>query len=43
MQALAEEWAKANPGHSNTRYTITDEINGAAYNGDDRAKGLAGG
>ncbi|MBK3529972.1 DUF6571 family protein [Streptomyces rubiginosohelvolus] len=43
LQALADEWAKANPGHSNTRYTITDEINGAAYNGNDRAKGLAGG
>ncbi|MFB7969259.1 hypothetical protein [Streptomyces rubiginosohelvolus] len=43
LQALAEEWATANPDHSNTRYTITDEINGAAYNGSDRAKGLAGG
>ncbi|MEV8445159.1 hypothetical protein [Streptomyces parvus] len=42
MQALADEWSKANPGHSNTRYTITDEINRAAYNGNDRADGLAG-
>ncbi|MFD5346318.1 DUF6571 family protein, partial [Streptomyces anulatus] len=43
LQALADEWAKANPGHSNTRYTITDEINGAAYDGNNRASGLDGG
>ncbi|MFF3812810.1 hypothetical protein ACFYX6_21635 [Streptomyces bacillaris] len=43
LQALADEWAKANPGHSNTRYTITTEINGAAYDGNNRASGLAGG
>ncbi|WP_327686586.1 hypothetical protein [Streptomyces sp. NBC_00467] len=43
LQALADEWAKANPEHTNNRYTLTDEINGAAYNGNDRAKGLAGG
>ncbi|WP_275426493.1 hypothetical protein [Streptomyces sp. CS131] len=43
MQALADEWAKANPGHSNSRYTLTEEINGAAYNGNDRASGLNGG
>ncbi|WP_327686606.1 hypothetical protein [Streptomyces sp. NBC_00467] len=43
LQALADEWAKANPNHTNTRYTLTEEINGAAYNGNDRAKGLAGG
>ncbi|MFE6133552.1 hypothetical protein ACFQ6Q_35630 [Streptomyces sp. NPDC056437] len=43
LQALADEWAKANPDHTNTRYTLTEEINGAAYNGNDRAKGLAGG
>ncbi|MFD8728252.1 hypothetical protein [Streptomyces sp. NPDC059611] len=43
LQALADEWAKANPGHSNTRYTLTTEINGAAYDGNNRASGLAGG
>ncbi|MFD9844946.1 DUF6571 family protein [Streptomyces parvus] len=43
LQALADEWAKANPGHSNSRYTLTEEINGAAYNGNDRASGLNGG
>jgi len=43
LQVLADEWAKANPGHSNTRYTLTDEINGAAYHGNSRASGLEGG
>lgn len=43
LQALADEWEKANPGHSNTRYTITREIGSAAYDGNDRASGLAGG
>ncbi|MCX4485327.1 hypothetical protein OG890_15420 [Streptomyces anulatus] len=42
LQALADEWEKANPGHSNSRYTLTREIGSAAYDGNDRASGLAG-
>lgn len=42
LQALADEWAKANPNHANNRYTLTNEINTAAFNGNDRAQGLAG-
>ncbi|WP_405796949.1 hypothetical protein [Streptomyces sp. NBC_01506] len=42
LKALAEEWGKANPGHTNSAYTLTDEINRAAFNGNDRANGLAG-
>ncbi|MEU4919964.1 hypothetical protein AB0G29_11455 [Streptomyces parvus] len=42
LQALADAWIKANPGHANSRYTLTDEISGAAYNGNNRASGLAG-
>ena len=42
LQALADEWAKANPDNSNNRYTLTNEINGAAFDGNDRANGLAG-
>jgi hypothetical protein len=33
----------ANPNHdNNNRYTITSEINGAAFDGNGRAQGLAG-
>lgn len=42
LQALADEWDRANLGHSNSRYTLTREIGSAAYDGNDRAGGLAG-
>lgn len=42
LQALADQWAQANPDHANNRYTLTEEINGSAFNGNDRAKGLSG-
>lgn len=44
LQALAREWMAANPGSLNGRdeYTITNDINGAAFDGNNRAQGLAG-
>ncbi|MER7998558.1 hypothetical protein [Streptomyces sp. NPDC095613] len=42
LQALADQWSAANPGHTNNRYTLTQEINEAAFAGNDRAQGLAG-
>lgn len=42
LRALSEEWAKANPNHGNNPYTLENEINLAALNGNSRAKGLAG-
>ncbi|MFJ6495109.1 hypothetical protein [Streptomyces virginiae] len=42
LRTLSEEWAKANPGHGNDPYTLENEINLAAVNGNKRAKGLAG-
>ncbi|MEU8028662.1 hypothetical protein AB0C13_08460 [Streptomyces sp. NPDC049099] len=43
LQKLADLWADANPDHhGNNRYTLTSEINGAAFDGNSRAQGLAG-
>ncbi|MFJ5260466.1 DUF6571 family protein [Streptomyces sp. NPDC088387] len=44
LQALADEWIAANPGGLDgaNRYTVTDEINGAAFDGNNRAQGLVG-
>ncbi|MFD7962951.1 hypothetical protein ACFV5J_19305 [Streptomyces zaomyceticus] len=42
LRALSQEWANANPGHTNNAYTLENEINLAALNGNSRAKGLAG-
>jgi hypothetical protein len=44
LQALADEWIAANPDSLNgaNRYTVTDEINGAAFDGNNRAQGLGG-
>ncbi|MFD6912219.1 hypothetical protein ACFWB2_10355 [Streptomyces virginiae] len=42
LQALADEWAKVNPGGGNNRYVLTSEINGAAFDGNQKAQGLAG-
>ncbi|MDJ0380147.1 DUF6571 family protein [Streptomyces sp. G-G2] len=42
LKALSEEWDKTNPGHSNDAYTLENEINLAAMNGNKRAQGLAG-
>ncbi|MFE2923895.1 hypothetical protein [Streptomyces goshikiensis] len=42
LQALADEWAKVNPGDGNNRYVLTSEINGAAFDGNQKAQGLAG-
>jgi hypothetical protein len=43
LQKLADLWMDANPNHDdNNRYTITSEINGAAFDGNGRAQGLAG-
>ncbi|MGW5215243.1 hypothetical protein ACWEQO_29650 [Streptomyces sp. NPDC004051] len=43
LQQLADVWRDANPDHQgNTRYTLTTEINTAAFDGNTRARGLAG-
>ncbi|MGE7389043.1 hypothetical protein ACQKM2_26565 [Streptomyces sp. NPDC004126] len=42
LQALADEWAKVNPSGGNSRYVLTSEINGAAFDGNQKAQGLAG-
>ncbi|MBU6533471.1 hypothetical protein [Streptomyces mayonensis] len=43
LQQLADAWMDANPDHQgNNRYTLTSEINGAAFDGNARAQGLAG-
>ncbi|MFD7782166.1 hypothetical protein ACFV4Q_03575 [Streptomyces nojiriensis] len=42
LQALADEWARVNPGGGNNRYVLTSEINGAAFDGNQKAQGLAG-
>lgn len=42
LQALADEWAKVNPSGGNNRYVLTSEINGAAFDGNQKAQGLAG-
>ncbi len=42
LQALADEWAKVNPNGGNNRYVLTSEINGAAFDGNQKAQGLAG-
>ncbi|MBT2454199.1 hypothetical protein [Streptomyces sp. ISL-86] len=42
LRTLSEEWAKANTGHTNDAYTLENEINLAALNGNNLAKGLAG-
>ncbi|MGW7400736.1 hypothetical protein ACWGH7_30165 [Streptomyces cyaneofuscatus] len=43
LQALADAWIKANPDHGSSRFVITGEINGAAYDANSRVKGLKGG
>ncbi|MDJ0380714.1 hypothetical protein [Streptomyces sp. G-G2] len=42
LKALSEEWYKVNPQDAGTAYTLQNEINLAAVNGNVRAKGLAG-
>ena len=43
LQKLADVWMDANPDQrTNNRYTLTSEINGAAFDGNKRAQGLAG-
>ncbi len=42
LQALADEWAQVNPSGGNNRYVLTSEINGAAFDGNQKAQGLAG-
>ncbi|MFZ4274140.1 hypothetical protein ACOZFM_15650 [Streptomyces arboris] len=42
LQALTDEWIKANPENGSTRYVLTTVINTAAYDGNDRVKGLKG-
>ncbi|MEU5104926.1 DUF6571 family protein [Streptomyces sp. NPDC021354] len=44
LAALADEWAKANPGRpdADAPYILRNDIGGAAYDGNGRAKGLAG-
>ncbi|MGW6637263.1 hypothetical protein [Streptomyces cyaneofuscatus] len=43
LQALADAWIKANPDPGSSRFVITGEINGAAYDANSRVKGLKGG
>ncbi|WP_328828366.1 hypothetical protein OHT77_12470 [Streptomyces sp. NBC_00252] len=43
LQKLSDLWIDANPNHGDSnRYTLTSEINGAAFDGNARAQGLAG-
>ncbi|MCX5238076.1 hypothetical protein OG824_23035 [Streptomyces prunicolor] len=43
LQKLSDLWIDANPNHGvSNRYTLTSEINGAAFDGNARAQGLAG-
>ncbi|MER8042153.1 hypothetical protein [Streptomyces sp. NPDC094032] len=44
LQALADAWIAANPDEkaAQNRYTLTSDINGAAFDGNKRASGLAG-
>ncbi|MEV0262773.1 hypothetical protein AB0I49_15725 [Streptomyces sp. NPDC050617] len=44
LRALEVEWVKANPHHpnANSDYVLKHDIGGAAYDGNSRAKGLAG-
>ncbi|MFE2263421.1 hypothetical protein [Streptomyces griseosporeus] len=44
LQALADEWIAANRDNlgGGNRYTITNDINGAAFDGNNRAQGLVG-
>lgn len=42
LQALADEWAATNAHPGENRYTLTHQINGAAFDGNQRASGLAG-
>ncbi|ADI03422.1 hypothetical protein SBI_00301 [Streptomyces bingchenggensis BCW-1] len=44
LAALADEWAKASPRHpsADDPYILRNDIGGAAYDGNGRAKGLAG-
>ncbi|MER7200274.1 hypothetical protein CG723_21835 [Streptomyces sp. CB01635] len=43
LESLAKIWATANPGQTeNNSYTLTNEINAAAFDGNARARGLAG-
>ncbi|MEK0100816.1 hypothetical protein WDA79_20370 [Streptomyces sp. A475] len=43
LESLATIWAAANPGQTkNNSYTLTNEINAAAFDGNARARGLAG-
>ncbi|MFF0445992.1 hypothetical protein ACFYT4_06175 [Streptomyces sp. NPDC004609] len=42
LGALAREWHAINPGLAESAYTAHDRINGAANDGNARAKGLAG-
>lgn len=42
LQALADEWAKVNPGGGSNRHVLTSDINGAAFDGNQKAQGLAG-
>ncbi|MFJ2597143.1 histidine kinase [Streptomyces erythrochromogenes] len=42
LQALADEWAKVDPGGGSNRHVLTSDINGAAFEGNQKAQGLAG-
>ncbi|MFE1403690.1 hypothetical protein ACFW5D_08465 [Streptomyces sp. NPDC058770] len=42
LAELARQWEAANPNSGRSTYTATDEINGAAFDGNHRAKGLVG-
>ncbi|MGW7515686.1 hypothetical protein ACWGJ2_08830 [Streptomyces sp. NPDC054796] len=42
LEALAKSWKTANPGDDGSTYTLTEEINSAASNGNKTAQGLPG-
>ncbi|WPW29164.1 hypothetical protein P6B95_18425 [Streptomyces atratus] len=42
LAELARQWEAKNPDSGRSVYTATDDINGAAFDGNDRAKGLLG-
>ncbi|MFF1459902.1 hypothetical protein [Streptomyces sp. NPDC058330] len=42
LAELARQWGERNPGHGQNAYTLTDDINRAAFAGNAKARGLTG-
>ncbi|MFD9428843.1 MULTISPECIES: hypothetical protein [unclassified Streptomyces] len=42
LSELARQWSAVNPAHGQNAYTLTTDINAAAFDGNARARGLSG-